>query len=397
MQSKRSGGLSYRACARIFMLAMIATLAGAFASGCNCSCTLEEHEETTTGYASEPHMVSNGTSYGIIYYWSAQAGGWPEIRGLVVSGDGVILKSKTGLGSVNHLYTPNYLSNLVWNGDNQQYAFAYTKDKALNFIRLDANLNPIGSPLVIKFPGLILAENEHPTLTYPSLVWNDVLNEYGLVYVTVEHPYFQDRHDDIYISRISPSGTYVGAYERAHIVNCPGDGEYPSLTYNATTGQYVLAYVKHDFPQHHIMVGFLTLPYTVAEHEIMAGWNINTSPQGVKILFDPGEGHYFVAASKGAFGSQIVDGSGNPVGGYAVKPNQSYTGYFSIDYITNHAYLIYAQTTGGKIGGWMVTESGHGNDLTTISPGGQPSISGTHVAWIKASHLYYGKYVIKYK
>jgi hypothetical protein len=374
----------------LFLKVILLTL---IMTGCNYSCKFKEYQLTTTGYATEPHMVYNGTNYGILHYWTANATGWPEVRMLTVNENGTILNSKTGIGSLPHLYTPNFISNLVWNPTNRQFAFAYTKGKVLNFIRLDENLNILGSPLEIRFPSVDINSDEHPRLTFPSLVWNSVLNEYGLVYITVEHPYLTDRHDDVYISRISSSGSYVGPYARTHIVTCPGDCELTSVTYNTASGQYALSYIKDNFPNYNVMIGFLNLPSTVDEHGIMSSWKPNVLPAGVRVVYDPKKNNYIVVANKGEIASVILNGSGAAIASFSVKASQTYSRYFSVDNVSENTFFICAGDTTNSIGGWLATSSGHANDLATISPGGCPSAANfMHFAWIKDSRLYYGKY-----
>ena len=101
----------------------------------------------TNGGDSEPHVAWNGAHFGIVYYHSAAATGWPRIDAVKVDRTGAIVASRTWLGSIQHYYVPHHLSGLVWNSDDLQFAFAYTKGKVIHFLRLDANLNPIGAPL----------------------------------------------------------------------------------------------------------------------------------------------------------------------------------------------------------------------------------------------------------
>jgi len=374
-------------------------------------CSFKGTPLTSSGVDYEPHMVWNGSHFGIVHYHSSGgsgSGAWPDIDVKKVDKNGGIVVSKNGAGSIQHLYAPFILSNLVWNSKNQQFAFAYTKDKVIHFIRMDASLNVIGSPLIIQFPGLQVDSMEHPRLVDLSLVWNDVKNQYGLTYVTEEHPYLQDRHDDIYISRISASGNFVGPYARHHIVTCPGDCEKTSLSYNTKTGQYALSYFKNNFPQHHVTLGLLKANGIVSEHTLMAGWNPGWGRE-TKVIFDDRTDDYVVTALKDKPGSlhghelcyQIADSNGQPKGNYFVRSGvQGYDKIISIgNYLSpvKNRYLICASEQ-QQIHCWVAAETGHvKTDIGYTSKNvnsWHPSLSvvdGVYLSWIQDGSLYFGK------
>jgi len=364
-------------------------------------CTLKSKKVTSTGHAYEPHIAWDGSHFGILYYQGATSYSWPQISMLTVDPNGNVVKTHTGLGQISFIYAPFYLSDLVWNSANQQFAFAYSAGKVVYFFRLDANLNVIGSPLQIKFA---VVPSEHPYLEDLSLVWNDVAKEYALTYVTRESAYLPGRHDDIYISRISPGGSFVGPYKRMHIVTCPGDCEHTSLTYNTQTGQYALAYFKNDFPNYRVMLGFLGPTGMVSEHEVMAGWKSTTPGDAVRVLYDDASGDYFVVAIKGGeLSAQVVNGSGSSVSTYFVRAGgQTYSDVFSVSrylYPVAHSYLVCASAQNAARC-WIATSSGHtASDLVTLSTGsGAPSLyvsptdNALFLSWIQGSNLYFGQF-----
>ncbi len=374
-------------------------------------CSFSGKALTTSGFDAEPHMVFNGSHFGIVYYHRTQSLGWPSVDLVKVAKDGSTLAAKSGAGAISHLYVPYRLSELVWNQDNQQFAFAYTKDKVIHFVRLDSSLNPLGSPLIIKF-GLPASSYEHPTLVDLSLVWNAVKKEYGLTFVTVEHPYLQERHDDIYISRISPAGSYVGTYERLHIVTCPGDCEKTSLTYNTDTGQYALSYFKNDFPKSEVMLGLLSATGNVTEHKMMSGWNTNDKGEETHVHFDPRTGEYFVVALKrksGLTGNelsyQLASSSGTPKGSYfAWSIGQGFDNLVSAsNYLepTANVYLLCAAEQ-GQIHCWMANAKGHvKTDLATTAASanswGPALVVGDrmYLSWIEDGTLKFGDAKLK--
>ena len=64
-----------------------------------------------------------------------------------------------------------WLSDVVWNPDNKQFAVAYSLGKVAYFVRMDAKLNTIGSPTEIKWD---ILPSIHPYIGDLSLVWNAV-------------------------------------------------------------------------------------------------------------------------------------------------------------------------------------------------------------------------------
>lgn len=381
----------------IFFLGACLLLAG---------CAFTGKPITTSGVDYEPHVVWNGSHFGIVYYHSSTPGSWPQINLVKVDKNANIIAAKTGVGGIPHLYAPFLLSDLVWNSDNNQFAFAYTKGKVIHFIRLDASLNIIGSPLEIKFK-LPVDSWEHPTLVDLSLVWNHVKKEYGLTYVTQEHPYLQDRHDDIYISRISASGTYIGPYERFHLVNCPGDCEKTALAYNTESGQYALSYLKNDYPSHHVTIGLYSPGGTISEHTLMSGWNPGWG-RATRIIYDDRTSQYLVVALKDKSGSlygheicyQLAASNGTPVGSHYVRAGTQ--GYDKIVSIANfldpikNQYLLCASEQ-PQIHCWLATKTGFvGNEIAYTSSSVNswaPSLAvvdATYLSWIQNGVLYFG-------
>jgi len=264
----------------------------------------------------------------------------------------------------------------------------------------------IGYPLEIKFHQPVDSQ-EHPTLVDLSLVWNHIRKEYGLTYVTREHPYLQDRHDDIYISLISAGGAYIAPYERNHIVNCPGDCEKTSLTYNTNSGEYAFSYLKNDYPNHHVMIGLYFPGGTVREHTLMTGWNPGWGRE-TRIVYDPRSSEYIVVALKDKPGTtggheicyQIAGSNGTATGAYYVRAGTD--GYDEIVSISSflspieHVYLLCASEQ-GQIHCWTATDTGFSGDgasaLTSVN-GVSPSLSviddATYLSWSKKGNLYFG-------
>lgn len=331
----------------------------------------------------------------------------PQINVVKVDKNANIINAKSNVGSIPHLYVPFRLSDLVWNNDNKQFAFAYTKGKVIHFIRLDANLNPIaGSPLVVKF-NVPVNNYEHPTLIDLSLVWNHVKKEYGLMYITREHPYLPERHDDIYISRISSGGTYIGPYERIHIVTCPDDCEKTSLTYNGSSGQYAFSYLKNDNIKDNVMIGLYNPGGTVSEHALMTSWNPG-SGAATRIIYDARSNEYVVVALKSKPGIsngheicyQFAGSNGVGKGTHYVKTSKQ--GYNEIVSIANflspvkNKYLLCASEK-PQIHCWLATQTGFvGNDMAYTSSSVNslhPSLSvtdATYMSWIQNGTLYFG-------
>ena len=100
MKTMRPFRLSFGRNVVIMILALIVSLSGLLLSGCGCE--LQKNELTVTGFAAEPHMVWNGSHFGIVYYWTGQSFGWPEIRMVLVDKNGNVVQSRSGLGSVQH-------------------------------------------------------------------------------------------------------------------------------------------------------------------------------------------------------------------------------------------------------------------------------------------------------
>lgn len=369
-------------------------------------CAFKGKPLNTIGVNYEPHVVWNGAHFGIVYYHSVTPSASPQINLIKVDKKGTTLAANTGIGSITHLYVPFRLSDLVWNSDNKQFAFAYTKGKVIHFIRLDADLKMIGSPLEIKFHVLV-DSMEHPTLVDLSLVWNHVKKEYALSYITEEHPYLQERHDDLYISRISPSGGYVGPHERYHMVSCPGDCEKTSLAYNTSTGQYAFSYIKNDYPKHDVMIGLFSPGGGVTEHQLMANWNPGIGG-ATRIVYDPRSNEYLVVALKRKPGSsngheisyQIVKSNGTAQGAhYVLAGTQGFDQIVSIsNYLSpiKNRYLISASQQ-AQIRCWIATETGFfGNDFAATSSSvnsWHPSLAvvdAIYLTWIQDGSLYFG-------
>ena len=136
----------------------------------------------------------------------------------------------------------DHFSNLVWSAAHRQFALAFWDEerKALKFLRLDSNLEEIGTPTEVEFPGS--PPHTHPSLLYPSVAYNPVSHEYGVSYIAVENEDLSDQHDDIYFSRIDPqTGATSGGF---HAVDCPYDCRETALRVHPQSGAWVVAYGK---------------------------------------------------------------------------------------------------------------------------------------------------------
>jgi hypothetical protein len=383
-----------------------AAAAAAWATLAITGCAFSGRPLTTSGLDAEPHAAWNGTHFGIVHYHAATGGSWPQLDFVKVDRDGNVVASRAGLGSLPHLYAPYLLSGLVWNPQHRQFAFAYTKGKVIHFVRLSEGLDPIGQPLEIRFPGLDVNSQDHPTLVDHGLVWNAVKGEYGLSFITREHPYLQGRHDDVYLSRISAQGSFVGSSERHHVITCPGGCEKTSLAFSTRTGRYAVSYFKNDYPQNRVMLALLSDAGLVSEHEIMAGWN--GWGRETRLLYDDRSDVYLVLALKDKPGSlnghdlgiRKASAAGAPTGVRWLK-----SGALGFDHIvsastylgaTASAYLVCASEQ-PQIHCWMVTASGPGtSDMAFTSASVKswhPSLAVTdltYLAWIQDGTLYFG-------
>ena len=116
---------------------ILLVLAGLLLTGCPLSGTKLTSNVTTV----EPHLTWNGSDFGIVYYEvTTEYGSYIlQINAMIVEDNGKVVKSKKGLAKIEHGYTTFLLSDLVWNDDNKQFAFAYSKDNAIHFVRLSCS------------------------------------------------------------------------------------------------------------------------------------------------------------------------------------------------------------------------------------------------------------------
>ena len=214
-------------------------------NGCECERTpmiLQGEKVVNRTNTFGASVAYSNNRFGIIYAHEG-SGDQFSVRGIVVDRNSrnVIADHSIVTTTKQFLYyATDYLSNVVWNADNNQFAFAYSDyaAKRLKIARLNADMQLIGITTV-SFPGL--NQDDHPQMLYPSIVYNAVKHEYGVTYVSVEDPYAADKHDDVYVVRINP--TNGGVIYNFHAVDCPDDCMETSVAVN-DAGKYAVAYGK---------------------------------------------------------------------------------------------------------------------------------------------------------
>ena len=352
------------------------------------SCGLDGKILTSKGSASEPEIAWNGTDFGIAYLYSSSAGSSPEIRLLKVDSDGKTIKGpSTVVASTSHLEA----SNLVWNGDNKQFALAYSTGKVIKFVRFDSNLLEIGPRVEIRWK---IPDNEHPDLADLSLVWNGESKEYALTYITLDRTASKEIHDHVWVSQISAQGKFLGPYQRRIIVKCPSDCRRTSVAYDAKSGKYVVAYFKNNRPK----LGFFGPSGYAQEFALSTSSQI---PNAIKIFHDKRSGDYMVVdvGYAGELGYRIVRPNGTSLVGYSSQGK----GYDSIFTISNmpalgdHRFVLCA-TQYDQILCRVITETGvFAPDWVSPTKGvysKHPSMAVPgilpYIAWIQDNSLRFG-------
>jgi len=359
--------------------------------------------------AQQPSLAWNGSNFGVFYVLPWTNGSAADLNFMRVDTSGALQSGPRRIITIPSSFWGyrSIVSNLVWNPDDQQFAFAYAYGKYLWFKRLTA----VGGELAyvkIEFPGL--PDHEHPHLIHVSLVYNTFNKEYALTFVTREDPYDESRHDDIYITRIKADGTFVGPYARFHAVDCPEDCYYTSLAYSKKTGKYLVSYMK-NMPapsMSHTNVTFIDSNFNVSEHRVfpafqfMGGWHVQTH-------YDPRSGDFLVLSDNpsrdlisqtikedGTLGSMLTRTKITGSNGYWDKTLADVTA-------TAHNYLISTSArvnNSTQIYGWHASETQHDSTNLIYPPNTSterydPYLtrvgSSLYQTWIDDGDVYFGK------
>lgn len=360
---------------------------------------------TSHGQARMPQMAWTGSKFGLTFvapYPSNQAG---DIYYMEVDKVGAVLKTPKRIIGIP--FDPgmgflNIVSDLAYNSTDQQFAFVYAHGKKLWFKRLDADGNQWFPFIKLHFPGL--QDHNHPHMTDLAIVWNGVLQEYGITFVTREDPYDETRHNDIYLARIKADGTFVTQYHLYHAINCPGDCWKTALTCSKQTGKYAVAYYKHESNPSRVeaKVAFIDQNYGVSEHTVFQGRNF-MGARPIKIHYDPRSGNFLVAAttySKSMI-TQVVTSAGVTTSEISRSSNNAFGYIYSMVNVTSSAnsFLMGASLSDAIIG-WHFTDTQHHAANVISSPSdnkdrGYPCLRAAGrslcMSWIENGNLFFAK------
>ncbi len=360
---------------------------------------------TTHGVARMPQMTWTGSKFGLTFvapYPSNQAG---DIYYMEVDKDGSVLRTPTRIIGIP--FDPgmgylNIVSRLAYNSTDRQFAFVYAYGKYLWFKRLDADGNRWFPFVKLYFPGL--QDYNHPHMTDVSIVWNGVLQEYGITFVTREDPYDNTRHDDIYLSRIKADGTFVTQYHLYHAIDCPGDCWKTSLTCSKQTGQYAVAYYKYESSPSRVeaKVAIIDQSYGINEYTVFQGRSF-MGARPIKIHYDPRSGDFLVAAttySKSMI-TQVVTSNGVTSSEISRSSNDAFGYIYSMVNVTDNANnFLMAASLANDIIGWHFTDTQHHNTNVIDSPNdnkdrGYPCLKAAGrslcMSWIEDGNLFFAK------
>lgn len=367
---------------------MLAMLIGLLSSGC----ALKGKQITTSGYTAEPRMAWNGSHFGIVYYQGPGPGIAPEIKVVKVDPSGnIVISPKKISGVINSVTTPFRLSDLVWNNNDKQFAFGYSVGKAIFFVRLDSNLNVIGSPLEIKFNVL---DYEHPFMEDLSLVWSKEKKEFTLTYITREVVEGPERHDYVFCSQISSSGKFLGLKNRVLVKISQKDCKRTSVAYNPKTGKYGVAYFKDSVP----MLGIFGATGYAAEHKLTTS-TYKTWKEAIRLLCDEKTGDFFVAelSYAGELESYFLDKNGSILT-KRLNAGKGYDKLYSIANFPSFDAVFLCASQHKQIRCWAMNKSGDIKpDIVSPASGvytSQPSVAvlglSTYMCWIQNQLLYFG-------
>ena len=361
-------------------------------------CALTEKKLTSSGAALEPRMAWNGAHFGIVYYYRPAPGAPLRIDALKVDSKGLIAATKQGLASVSGVYSPFWLSDLVWNDSAQQFAFAYSEGKVIRFVRLDANLTQIGTPLAIKWN---LLPHEHPYLEDLSLVWNGTDKQYCLAFVTKHYTTNPEIHDNLYVSQISSGGDFVGSNSRRAVVK--GNCHRTSVAYNKQTGKYAVAYFRDKLPK----LGVFDVAGGWATEFPVTSSTFVTWKEAIRLLCDENSGDFYLAEI--SYAGELdwhVMGKNGPASGKSFNEGQGFDRLFSLAKLlpglASHAVVAASQHQ--QIRYWLITGQGPATPGSALAPtsgsfSSSPSLAvadaAPYLAWIQDDLLYFGRIEVK--
>lgn len=367
--------------------------------------TERHHTQFGTGIA------HSGSRFGVTYaYYYVDHDTRYFLQGLVVDAAGTVVVSDEVLANARAKYAPDdspsdqyaqdHVSNLVWNAEHGQFAVALwdEEQKVLKFLRLDAQLQAVGAPTLIEFPGL--PPHTHPSLLYPSVAYNAVSHEYGVTYVTVENENLADRHDDVWLSRVNPStGATSGGF---HAIDCPHDCRETALIVHPDGGKWVVAYGKRTSASS----GYATfLAQVNLAHHGQPTWasdlGMEVLPKGrLEALHDSVADRFVVVGSGNTEGvhMQCVSPSGAAAGVQSRGEGSTFGHEFSLGLYAS-GIQAYWGTQGRRIEGLGVLCDWFTDAFNVLPPDPNndqwaPAVAvdaeTAYVAWLQADGVYFG-------
>lgn len=356
-------------------------------------CHLKGVKLTGSGNVACPRMAWNGSEFGIVYYDRPAPGTGLEIRGITVNMKGKVTHGPKTLVKLTGYPSLDNLSELVWNPDLKQFAFAYAHNQAQYLVCLKPNMDIIGTKA---------NTYSRPIVTEPpsdlSLVYNTKLQEYGLTaFVTI------NAQRSIHFSAFKGYTTHPPHWLRGRsLADCHTYSKKTSLAFNPKTGQYAVAFIDNAIPK----VGFFKSLGTgqIKKHPL----STTTVPYSVaiKIAFDPASGNYAVAkVTANNLEYKIVDPSNPGTGKWLHQGgNHGYQFTFTKYWHSDHVYML-CTSQKLQIRCWAVNDKGPIKpDIIGISPmssnfADQPCAVPVGltigVVWIENEALRFGKPELK--
>lgn len=377
--------------------------------------------DTSRGSVREPQLVWNGSHFAVLYLWLYSSGQAGEIWAVKANRDGTQVAGSARMlvsipfdpadptcGSAVSCYQPGRISNLVWNPDDAQFAFAFSSGKAVWLSRLDVNLNHIYPNFIkIDFPNIPPAT--HPYMGDVSLVWNAVRKEYALTFIPRNFP-IPDPDYDIYLTRIRPDGSFNGPRAQ-RILDCDYGCYRTSLACDTPGGNYAVAYYREVTFQGGAMlnarIGFLDNSLALTEHDLLVdAWPYSASRDhgAIRTIFDARANDYLVVFTdiQGRLNGRTIRRDGTPVGSSARSSTASggFDARFSISMFSGaHAYMFCAADPQARC--WLGTNTSQNSGDLFYSPDSVPRLdpslvviddANPYVAWSQNGNLVIGPY-----
>jgi hypothetical protein len=379
---------------------------------CECESGMESRQITNIdpadGTVYSPRMVWNGTDFGIAYLLWDQSLYKGDIHILQTDTSGNVIRSVAPTGANIFTQLFSMMSDLVWNPDDNQYAFAYFNKQleGVYFQRLGANLEQIYPPVRIEYPECPHDVDPMFYMEELSLVWNTARREYGLSYIMScagchgkakrDHP-----RDDIYFQRILADGTLLDGSRGRHIgFSAPYSCFRSAMSFNSKNGKYAISYFKDDYSSSDLMVCFLGKQMQPEEYKVSPGQNYNGT-SNIRICYDYRMKDFFVVSNLSpGFRGWVIKEDGTSVGNSSKNFTGQFSTYFSIaNYLGGHVYLVSA-SDGFQIHCWLATQSYQAEADLMHTPGNSvhrmwPSLSivddmHPYVSWVENNQIFLG-------